>query len=416
MTVGSQAGGAAAVLPAERPLLHGHVAAAVVRRWLASWSGSALAVELPDGSAWRFGEPACGRCVTVTVLDWRFFSRVVARSDVGLGESYMAGEWRCDDLVAFFRSLLVQPAIARRAGWLAWAARLTTLPLRRRSVRRAAHDVRAHYDLGNAFFACFLDESMTYSAAVFPTAETSLAEAQREKLERICRRLGLAPGMEVLDLGGGWGSFAIHAAMAHGCRVRSITLSPAQHALARRRVREAGLDARVDVRLCDYRDVTGRFDRIVSIEMFEAIGFAHYRTFFRACARLLTEDGRMLLQTSTYPDDGFHAYRTDVDWIRTHVFPGGLLASLGAIRETVARTTSLRIESTEEIGPHYATTLHHWRARYLRSMPEVRRLGFDASFVRKWDLYLAMCEAAFAAGRLGTSQIVLRRRGAPRAS
>jgi cyclopropane-fatty-acyl-phospholipid synthase len=248
---------------------------------------------------------------------------------------------------------------------------------------------------------------MTYSAAIFATPATTLAEAQREKLDRICRRLELRPGLHVLDIGCGWGSFAIHAAATYGCRVRAITLSQAQHALACERVRAAGLAALVDVRLCDYREVDGRFDRIVSIEMLEAIGFEQYDVFFRACDRLLAPDGRVVLQAITYPDADFDAYRHDVDWIRTHVFPGTLLLSLNGIREALARVTRLEIAWRDDIGPHYATTLHHWRARYLRALPEIRRLGFAAPFLRKWDLYLAMCEAAFAAERLGTVQLLL---------
>ena len=276
-----------------------------------------------------------------------------------------------------------------------------------RHPRDAACDVRAHYDVGNEFFAAFLDESLTYSAAIFATPETTLAEAQREKLDRICRRLELRRGLHVLDIGCGWGSFAIHAAAIYGCRVRAITLSPAQHALARERVRAAGLADLVDVRLCDYRDVDGRFDRIVSIEMLEAIGFEQYDVFFRACERLLAPDGRVALQVITYPDADFDAYRRDVDWLRTHVFPGTLLLSMRGIREALERGTRLRITWQDDIGPHYATTLRHWRARFLRAAPEIRRLGFAAPFLRKWDLYLTMCEAAFATERLGTVQLLL---------
>jgi len=392
-----------------RRLLRHRIAAAVVRRWLSAWRAGALLMELPDGSTWTFGDSRSDRRVAVSVRDWRFFSRVVARSDVGLGESYMAGEWRCDDLVAFFSLLLGHASIVRRAGLLSW-----TIPLGRRRARpdQAARDVRAHYDLGNEFFASFLDESMTYSAAVFATPPTSLADAQREKLDRICRRLALASGMDVLDVGGGWGSFAIHAAATYGCRVRSITLSPAQHALARERVRAAGLGALVDVRLCDYREVEGRFDRLVSIEMFEAIPFDDYGVFFRTCERLLAPDGCMFLQTSTYPDRDFEGYRKNADWIRTHVFPGGLLASLDAVRAALARETRLGIAWMEDIAPHYATTLRRWRERFLLNLPQVRRLGFDAAFIRKWELYLAMSEAAFATRRLATLQLLLSRAGA----
>jgi cyclopropane-fatty-acyl-phospholipid synthase len=276
--------------------------------------------------------------------------------------------------------------------------------------------VRAHYDLGNELFALFLDETMTYSTGIFATPATTLAEAQHEKLDGICRRLALAPGLNVLDIGGGWGSFAIHAATVYGCRVRSITLSAAQQALARERVRAAGLDALVDVRLCDYREVEGRFDRIVSIEMLEAIGFEQWRSFFRACDHLLAADGRMFLQTSTYPDGDFDAYRTGVDWIRTHVFPGGLLASLREIRAVLEHETALRLASLEHVGLHYVETLRCWRERYRQNLPAIRRLGFDDSFRRKWDLYLAMCEAAFAVGRLDTLRVVLDQSGTPLAT
>jgi cyclopropane-fatty-acyl-phospholipid synthase len=409
MPAGSHADGLVLVTRARRPPLVDRAAAAVVRRWLSAWRVGALALELPDGSRRTFGDPASARRVTLSVAEWRFFRRVVADSDVGLGESYTAGEWRCDDLVELFRLLLEQPRLAGTPGRLGWLRRLARFrrPGRRHDPAQAARDVRAHYDLGNDFFATFLDDGMTYSAAVFGTPATTLAEAQREKLDAVCRRLDLGPGLDVLDVGGGWGSFAIHAARTYGCRVRSITLSPAQLALARERVRAEGLDGLVEVQLRDYRAVDGRFDRIVSIEMFEAVGFEAYGEFFRTCQRLLAPGGRMFLQTSAYPDDGFDAYRRDVDWIRTHVFPGGLLASLRGIRAALARETGLRIAAIEDVGPHYATTLRHWRARYRAALPAVRRLGFDAAFVRTWDLYLAMCEAAFAAGRLRTLQLLL---------
>jgi cyclopropane-fatty-acyl-phospholipid synthase len=411
MAAGGHVEGAVVLAPIERRLLQHRIAAAAVHRWLSAWRVGTLLVELPDGSTWTFGDTGSDHRVTVAVRDWRFFSRVVARSDVGLGESYMAGEWQCDDLVGFFRLLLEHASIARRAGWASWVRRLAQRPWRRRRADQAIRDVRAHYDVGNEFFATFLDETMTYSAAIFATPAATLADAQREKLDRICRRLELAPGMDVLDVGGGWGSFAIHAAATSGCRVRSITVSPAQHALARERVRAAGLDALVDVRLCDYRALEGRFDRIVSIEMFEAIGFEQYGVFFRTCERLLAADGCMFLQTSAYPDHDFATYRKSVDWIRTHVFPGGLLASLRGMREALERETTLRIAWLEDVGPHYGRTLHCWRERFLGRLPEIRRLGFDAPFLRKWDLYLAMCEAAFAVGRLATLQLVLRRTG-----
>ncbi len=386
--------------------LPARIAVGAIRRLLATrWQAGTLVVELPDGDRWTFAG-AGGRRATLVVKDWRFFRRVLLRSDVGLGESYVAGEWECDDLVGVVRLLLAQPAIAGER-----TLRLQAVVARLRALlpRHPGRDVRAHYDLGNEFFALFLDESMTYSAATFATPDTSLAEAQRDKLDGICRSMGLGPGMRVLDVGCGWGAFAMHAARAYGCRVVGVTLSPAQHALACARVRDAGLADRVDVRLDDYGGVDGAFDRIVSIEMFEAIGWHGYRRFFRTCDGRLAADGRMFLQTTVYPDRGFDAYRRDVDWIRAHVFPGNLLGSLRRIVDTLARDTSLRIESLRDIALDYAATLRAWRGRFLAELPAVRALGYDDRFIRKWHLYLAMCEAAFAARHLATLQIVLAR-------
>jgi len=343
------------------------------------------------------------------VNDWTFFRRILLGGDVGLGESYVAGEWQCDDLVELFRLVLQHHAIARRRAPLA-ALQAFTNAWRPRHV---VDDVRAHYDLGNEFFALFLDESMTYSAAVFPTATTDLADAQRNKLDAICQRVALGPGLSVLDIGGGWGSFALHAAGAYGCRVLSITLSEAQHALARERVRRAGLESKVDVQLCDYREVRGQFDRIVSIEMFEAVGYRSWPTFFRTCERLLAPGGSMLCQTTVYPDRDFRAYRRNVDWLRLHVFPGTLLGSLQAIVRILATETGLRIQWMEDIAPHYAATLHCWRERFRRNLAAVRRLGFDDAFIRKWDLYLATCEAAFSVRHLGTLQLLIGSAPAP---
>jgi cyclopropane-fatty-acyl-phospholipid synthase len=402
-------GSVASLAPDVRLPMRERVAVAAVYRLLRQWRIGSLVVDLPDGTSWQFTGESPERRVRVTVNDWAFFWRILVAGDVGLGESYVAGEWQCDDLVELFRLVLQHDAIARRRAPLAV---LKAFAAAWRS-RQAIDNVRAHYDLGNEFFALFLDESMTYSAAVFPTETTDLADAQREKLDAICRRVALAPGLSVLDIGGGWGSFALHAARVYGCRVLSITLSEAQHALARERVRRAGLESRVDVQLCDYRDVAGRFDRIVSIEMFEAVGYRWWPAFFRTCDRLLAPGGRMFLQTTVYPDRDFRAYRRDVDWLRLNVFPGTLLGSLQAIVRILATETSLRIQWMEDIAPHYATTLRCWRERFRRNLPAVRRLGFDDAFIRKWDLYLAICEAAFSVRHLGTLQLLIGSAPAP---
>ena len=402
-------GTVASLAPGVHVSMRERVAVSAVYRLLGHWRIGSLVVDLPDGTSWEFTGQSPERRVRVTVNDWAFFWRILAGGDVGLGESYVAGEWQCDDLVELFRLVLQHRTIAQRR---APVAALKAFALAWRSIgpfrsRHMIEDVRAHYDLGNEFFALFLDESMTYSAAVFPSATTDLAGAQRHKLDGICRRVGLAPGLSVLDVGGGWGSFALHAARVYGCRVLSITLSAAQHAFARERVRRAGLESNVDVQLCDYRDVTGHFDRIVSIEMFEAVGYRWWPTFFRTCDRLLAPGGRMFLQTTVYPDRDFDAYRRNVDWLRLHVFPGTLLGSLQRIVRILATETSLRIHWMDDIAPHYAATLRCWRERFLGNLSAVRRLGFDDRFTRKWDLYLATCEAAFSVRHLGTLQLLM---------
>jgi len=402
-------GSIASLAPDVRLPVRERVAVAAVYRLLRHWRIGSLVIDLPDGTSWQLTGENPERRARVTVNDWTFFRRILLAGDVGLGESYVAGEWQCDDLVELFRLVLQQHAIAGRRAPAA-VLKAFASGWRRRHV---VEDVRAHYDLGNELFALFLDESMTYSAAVFPTATTDLADAQRHKLDGICRRVGLAPGLSVLDIGGGWGSFALHAARDYGCRVLSITLSGAQHALARERVRRAGLESKVDVQLCNYRDVAGHFDRIVSIEMFEALGYRSWPTFFRTCERLLAPGGRMFLQTTVYPHPDFRAYRRNVDWLRLHVFPGTLLGSLQEIVRILAAETGLRIQWMDDIAPHYAATLHCWRERFRRNLPAVRRLGFDDAFIRKWDLYLATCEAAFSVHHLGTLQLLIDSAPAP---
>jgi len=402
-------GSIASLAPDVRLPVRERVAVAAVYRLLRHWRIGSLVIDLPDGTSWQLTGENPERRARVTVNDWTFFRRILLAGDVGLGESYVAGEWQCDDLVELFRLVLQQHAIAGRRAPAAVLKAFASAWRRRHVVE----DVRAHYDLGNELFALFLDESMTYSAAVFPTATTDLADAQRHKLDGICRRVGLAPGLSVLDIGGGWGSFALHAARDYGCRVLSITLSGAQHALARERVRRAGLESKIDVQLCDYRDVAGHFDRIVSIEMFEALGYRSWPTFFRTCERLLAPGGRMFLQTTVYPHPDFRAYRRNVDWLRLHVFPGTLLGSLQEIVRILAAETGLRIQWMDDIAPHYAATLHCWRERFRRNLPAVRRLGFDDAFIRKWDLYLATCEAAFSVHHLGTLQLLIDSAPAP---
>jgi cyclopropane-fatty-acyl-phospholipid synthase len=398
-------------LPVRVPVRN-RLAAKLVLAHLARWQAGALRVTLPDGTIVQYGDDTAAQPASVTVRDWNFFWRALTAGDIGVGESYMAGEWECSDLVQLCQLFLRdQSMLDQRSAW--------TLPARLRhallrvvrvnTLRGSRRNIQYHYDLSNDLYSLFLDESMMYSCAVFERPDMSLAEAQHHKIDEICRCLDLSPGMHILEIGGGWGAFAIHAARNYGCRVTSLTLSDEQLHLARKRVAAAGVESLVDIRLCDYRRISGCFDRIVSIEMFEAVGYEYYGTFFGQCSKVLKPNGKMFLQTIYLPDQRFDAYRRDFDWIRKYIFPGSLLASVHGITSALKQHTEMRLASMREIGLHYARTLRAWRERFMHRLPEVRRLGFDDRFIRMWEFYLASCEAAFATRYIGDVQMILER-------
>ncbi len=372
-----------------------------------------LEVQLPDGSERSYGEAGAEPVARMRISDWRFFRRVLMAGDVGLGESYSAGEWRSDDLVSLLGVLLLnletldRPTLASRIGLIA----LRLLHARRANRRdRARLNIRAHYDLGNEFYRLFLDDSMTYSSALFESPQQTLDQAQRAKILRLLGGLGLRRDEHLLEIGCGWGACAVLAAREFGCRVTGITLSEEQASHARRRVAAEGLSDRIAIEIVDYRDVSGRFDHIVSIEMLEAVGHRYLPGYFAACNRLLRPGGRLALQTITLPDQRYVAYRKRPDWIQKHIFPGGHLPSLGAILAAL-RPTPLLVRDALDIGPHYATTLRHWRERFLAARERVHALGFDAAFARTWEYYLAYCEAGFAGGATQDFQLLLAKPG-----
>jgi cyclopropane-fatty-acyl-phospholipid synthase len=300
-------------------------------------------------------------------------------------------------------------ALRRLAGGIARRWRDNSLAGSRRHIHR-------HYDLGNEFFRLFLDaELLMYSCGYFESAADSLELAQTQKIDRICRTLRLVPTDHVLEIGSGWGGFAVWAATRYGCRVTTTTISDEQYRHVcewRSRIGEAG--SRIEVLRADYRELTGRFDKIVSIEMFEAVGLKHYDDYFSAVDRLLAPDGVMYLQTITVDDQWFPKYQGTPDWIEKYIFPGGELASVGEVLSSLARTTSLSMYHAENFGTHYARTLHAWRLRFHQSLDRVRALGFDERFIRMWDLYLAYCEAAFLERHAGLFQLLLVKNGSQR--
>lgn len=394
-----------APLPVRAPLLE-RAATAVLEHALARLEGGALEVELPGGGSRRFG---AGAPIRLAIHDAALFRRLAARGKLGLGESYTAGEWDADDLVALFELLLQNAGtVAERHARIRRLLELRPRLQRRNGFARSRRNIAYHYDLGNELFALMLDETMTYSCAVFDRPGMSLAEAQAAKYERLCGVLDLGPDDHVLEIGCGWGGFAEHAATRHGCRVTGLTISHEQAVVARERTR--GLP--VEILEQDYRAVDGRYTKIVSIEMIEAIGADQFGTFFATIDRVLAPGGRAAVQTILVPDQRWERYRRTPDWIERYIFPGCLIPSLEALTRAAARHSRLGIYGVDEIGEHYAETLRRWRASFHERIDDVRRLGYDRRFERTWDFYLAFCEAAFRTRALRDAQLLLARAGA----
>jgi cyclopropane-fatty-acyl-phospholipid synthase len=349
--------------------------------------------------------------VTFTIHDPSAYRAILFGGSVGAGEAYMKGLWTCDDLVGLTRILarnldVLDAMDSGAAGFAARAIELFVAATRRNTRAGSRKNIAHHYDLSNEFFGLFLDESMMYSSAIFEREDTPLADAQRAKLDRICQKLQLTPGEHLLEIGTGWGALAIHAARAYGCRVTTTTISREQHRLATARVHEAGLDDRIQVLLSDYRDLEGAYDKIVSVEMIEAVGHEYLDDYFRVCSERLTPSGTMLLQAITIADQHHEQHRQSVDFIKEYIFPGSCLPSVTSMVSSATRATDLRLCDLEDLTPHYARTLHVWRERFLSRTGEVRRLGFDDAFLRMWDYYLAYCEGGFAERYLGCVHVL----------
>ncbi len=382
---------------------------------LTTLSQGQLRISDPWGEV-HLGMPAIdGLSVHLQVDDPAFYRAVAAQGSVGAGEAYIEGRWRCDDLVGLVRLLVrnrdlldgMESGIARLGGIAlrAWAR------LRRNTRAGSRRNIAAHYDLGNDFFGLFLSPDLMYSSAMFAYPGEPLEVASTRKLDRICQRLGLHPGLRVVEIGTGWGGFAVHAASHYGCHVTTTTISREQHALARQRIDAAGVGHLVDLRLDDYRDLDGQYDRLVSIEMIEAIGADYLDTYFARLAGLLKPDGLALLQAITIEDHRYAQARDSVDYIKRFVFPGSFIPSIAAMLEAKRRTGDLQLIAQEDFGLSYALTLRAWRERFMRHLPEVRAQGFDDRFIRLWQFYLAYCEGGFLERSIGVSHLLLARPG-----
>jgi cyclopropane-fatty-acyl-phospholipid synthase len=367
-------------------------------------AGTLEVAEAGETTRFGTGEDPFAR---IEVRDPRAWRKLL-RGGRGAGEAYMEGLWTTPDLTAVFRVGALNVGkldnLRRRIAPLRRPWRRLRAFLVRNTPQRARRDIEAHYDLGNELFSRMLDPTMMYSCASFPGPEASLEEASRAKLEMVCAKLGLGPDDHVVEIGSGWGGFAIHAAGTRGCRVTTTTISKAQHRLATERVREAGLDDLVDVRLDDYRELPGTYDKLVSLEMIEAVGWKDFGTFFSRCSELLEPDGEMLLQAITVDDRAYEVEKDGPSFIRTYVFPNGCLPSHEVIARNVSRRTDLRPLGIEDMTEHYPETLRRWRANFNAHAGELAGLGYDERFARLWNMYLQYCEAGFMERRIGVAQ------------
>jgi len=368
-----------------------------------------------DGD-WRFGKPSalCDLSVTLRVTNPQFYADAAFGGSVGAGESYIRGHWRCDDLTGLIRIMVVNRDFVTGLDGR-WA--LVSAPFRRllhwmnrNSRAGSARNIAAHYDLGNELFELMLDATMSYSCGIFSRADSTLHEASIEKFDTICQKLELKPGEHLLEIGTGWGGLAIHAARHHGCRVTTTTISREQYEYSRARIAREGLSDRIELLFEDYRDLKGQYEKLVSVEMVEAVGHRYLDIYFGTCNRLLKPNGAMLLQAITIRDQLYEQALASVDFIQRFIFPGSFIPSVSALTESIARATEMKLVHLEDIGPHYAITLRHWRERFFGHIDQVRGLGLPESFIRMWEFYLCYCEGGFAEGQLGDVQMLLRAR------
>ena len=349
------------------------------------------------------------------VNDYGFFNRVAYGGEIGLGEAYMEGLWDSDDLVGLLKFVIANRDALQQGNLILSAlSRARDFRLHRKRANTLSGsrlNIAAHYDLGNDFYQLFLDESMTYSCALFRTPDDSLEQAQLNKLKSVIAKARITSNDHVLEIGCGWGGFAIEAVQSTGCRLTGITLSREQCEYARARVRQLGLESRIEILLEDYRTVQGSYDKIVSIEMLEAVGHENLGCFFDNCDRLLKPDGLVVIQVITLPDARYETHRRENSWTQKHIFPGGVVPSLTALCQAMTESSRLQVEHIENIGIHYAETLKRWRQRLLSSNDALTAMGFDRTFRRTWEYYFSLCEAQFAMRALNDLQIVLTREG-----
>ncbi|MBN1379369.1 MAG: class I SAM-dependent methyltransferase [Gammaproteobacteria bacterium] len=353
----------------------------------------------------------CDLSVNLTIKNPHFFSKIAFGGSIAAGETYIQGYWTCDDLTGLVRIMVLNRssllALEKGIAHLSKPFNLLLHYLRRNSRAGSKKNIQAHYDIGNDLFSLFLDESMMYSSAIYPHENCSLEEASLYKIDLICKKLNLGPNDHLLEIGTGWGALAIHASEKYGCRVTSATISDEQFNLAQERVNKAGLQNKIEIIKCDYRDLEGHYDKLVSVEMLEAVGHEYFDLFFKKCCELLKPDGLMLLQTITIADQHYSYARRSVDFIQRYIFPGGCLPSVSVLSDCIARVTDFHLLHLADYSEHYARTLRDWRQRFLANVNKVRELQYPESFIRLWEYYLCYCEGGFSEKSIGLAQIVL---------
>ena len=353
--------------------------------------------------------------VTITVLHQNFYSRVIFGGSIGAGEAFVDHLWTTDDLTGLIqimvRNMNLLNKIEQKFSWLLQPLRILNHRLNRNNRAGSRKNILSHYDLGNDMYESFLDPTMMYSSAMYPTPTSSLEEASLNKLETICRKLELKPTDKVIEIGSGWCGFAIHAARHYGCSVTTITISDAQYEEGVQRIKAAGLSDRITLLKQDYRDISGSFDKLVSIEMIEAVGHRYHPQFFKVCNRLLKDNGLMLLQAITMRDQAYQQYINSVDFIQRHIFPGGCLISNERMARLIAQKSDMIIRSLEDFGIDYARTLNDWRERFNSSFSQLKNRGYDESFKRLWNFYLCYCEGGFRERAISVVQLLAAKPG-----
>ena len=368
-------------------------------------------IHLTDGAeSYSYGDNSSEMKVEMEILSSEFYVFLGSGGLLGVTEAYTAGYWRADDIVILIRLIIKNSKVMEKldSGWAKLIRPLNTYIHRKRqnTLSGSKENILAHYDLSNNFYKLWLDDSMTYSCGVFEKESTTLKEASIEKLDRICRKLNLSKNDNILEIGTGWGSFAIHAAKNYGCNITTTTISDAQYEYAKNKISEEGLNQKITLLNQDYRNLSGKFDKIVSIEMIEAVGHEYVPLFFQTVSKLLKDDGLFALQGITYNDHNFDEYKHSVDFIKKYVFPGSCLISISQITNAIKKKTDLSIVDLEDITMHYATTLNKWKNNFMDEIPAIKQLGFSDAFINMWEFYFDYCEAGFLERNIGDYQVI----------